>query len=201
MEPIRTLRARSVALPAANIDTDQIVPARFLKGSEKKGLGKALFADWRYAPDGTPRPDFPLNRSGAQGAAILVAGDNYGCGSSREHAAWAMADFGLRAVISTSIADIHRQNLLQNGILPVVVDPETHREALAAAERNLEFEIDLPSQTLRLPSGRTAFFPLDPFVKRCLLQGMDELGYLLSRLPEIEAYERARGAGSAAEPS
>lgn len=193
MEPIGKFRGRAVALPAANIDTDQIVPARFLKGSEKKGLGQALFADWRYAPDGTPRADFPLNRPGARGATILVAGDNYGCGSSREHAAWAMADFGLRAVVSTSIADIHRNNLFKNGILPVLVDAETHREALAAAERNLEFEIDLPNQRLALPSGRTAAFPIDPFVKRCLMQGMDELSYLLSRLPEIEAYEAARG--------
>jgi len=193
VEPIGKFRGRTVALPAAHIDTDQIIPARFLKGSGRKGLGKALFADWRYAPDGTPRPEFPLNRPGAQGATILVAGDNYGCGSSREHAAWAMADFGLRAVVSTSIADIHRNNLLKNGILPVLVDAETHREALAAAERNLEFEIDLPNRTLTLPSGRTAVFPIDPFVQRCLMKGMDELGYLLSRLPEIEAYEAARG--------
>ena len=193
MEPITTFRGRSVALPAANIDTDQIIPARYLKGSQKKGLGKALFADWRYHPDGTPRPEFPLNRPGAEGATILVAGDNYGCGSSREHAPWAMADYGLRAVVSTSIADIHRNNLLKNGILPVLVDAATHREALAAAEGNLEFEIDLPNQTLTLPSGRKAAFPVDAFAKRCLVQGVDELGYLLSHLPEIEAYEASRG--------
>jgi len=193
VEPITTFRGRSVALPAANIDTDQIVPARYLKGSQKKGLGKVLFADWRYHPDGTPRPEFPLNRPGAEGATILVAGDNYGCGSSREHAPWAMADYGLRAVVSTSIADIHRNNLLKNGILPVLVDAATHREALAAAEGNLEFEIDLPNQTLTLPSGRKAAFPVDAFAKRCLVQGVDELGYLLSHLPEIEAYEASRG--------
>lgn len=193
MEPITTFRGRSVAIPAANIDTDQIVPARFLKGSEKKGLGQALFADWRYNPDGTPKSDFPLNRPGARGATILVAGDNYGCGSSREHAPWAMADYGLRAVVSTSIADIHRNNLLKNGLLPILVDAEIHREALAAAEKNLEFEIDLPNQTITLPSGKRAAFPIDPFARRCLVQGVDELGYLLSHLPAIEAYESAHG--------
>ena len=192
MEPITTFKGRSVAIPAANIDTDQIVPARFLKGSEKKGLGQALFADWRYNPDGTPKPDFPLNKPGAQGATILVAGDNYGCGSSREHAPWAMAGFGLRAVVSTSIADIHRNNLLKNGILPILVDAATHREALAAAEQNLEFGIDLPNQTVTLPSGKKASFPIDAFARRCLVQGVDELGYLRSHLPAIEAYEAAR---------
>jgi 3-isopropylmalate/(R)-2-methylmalate dehydratase small subunit len=192
VEPITTFKGRSVAIPAANIDTDQIVPARFLKGSEKKGLGQALFADWRYNPDGTPKPDFPLNKPGAQGATILVAGDNYGCGSSREHAPWAMAGFGLRAVVSTSIADIHRNNLLKNGILPILVDAATHREALAAAEQNLEFGIDLPNQTVTLPSGKKASFPIDAFARRCLVQGVDELGYLRSHLPAIEAYEAAR---------
>jgi 3-isopropylmalate/(R)-2-methylmalate dehydratase small subunit len=193
VEPITTFRGTSVAIPAANIDTDQIVPARFLKGSEKKGLGQALFADWRYNADGTPKPDFPLNKPGAKGATILVAGDNYGCGSSREHAPWAMAGFGLRAVISTSIADIHRNNLLKNGLLPILVDAATHREALAAAEQNLEFAIDLPNQAVTLPSGKKAVFPIDAFAKRCLIQGVDELGYLRSHLPAIEAYEAARG--------
>ncbi len=193
MYPITKFRGKSVAIPAADIDTDQIIPARYLKGSDKRGLGRALFADRRYNPDGSPRPDFPLNRPGARGATILVAGDNYGCGSSREHAAWAMADFGLRAVVSTSIADIHRNNLLKNGIVPVIVDPETHTEALAAAEANQEFEIDLPNETITLPSGRKATFPIDPFVKSCLVRGLDELGHLLSRLPEIEAFEAARG--------
>ncbi len=193
MEPITTFRGKSVAIPAANIDTDQIVPARFLKSSDKSALGKALFADWRYNPDGSPRADFPLNRPGARGATILVAGDNYGCGSSREHAPWAMAGFGLRAVVSTSIADIHRNNCLKNGILPIVIDAGAHREALAAAEGNAELEIDLPNQTFTLPSGRKASFPIDAFARRCLVQGVDELGYLLSKLPEIEAYESARG--------
>jgi len=193
VEPITTFRGQSVAIPAANIDTDQIVPARFLKSSDKSTLGKALFADWRYNADGTPKPDFPLNKPGAKGATILVAGDNYGCGSSREHAPWAMAGFGLRAVISTSIADIHRNNLLKNGLLPILVDAATHKEALAAAEQNLEFGIDLLNQTVTLPSGKKAVFPIDAFAKRCLIQGVDELGYLRSHLPAIEAYEAARG--------
>ena len=194
MDPITKFRGKSVAIPIENIDTDQITPAMYLKGTEKKGLGKVLFAHWRRNPDGTPNPDFPLNKPEAQGATILVAGDNYGCGSSREHAPWAMADFGLRAVISTSIADIHRNNCLKNGILPIIVDPETYREALAAAERNLEFEIDLPSRTLTFPSGKKAIFPIDPFAQRCLVQGIDELGYLLSHAAETAAYE-ARHAG------
>jgi 3-isopropylmalate/(R)-2-methylmalate dehydratase small subunit len=191
MEPISKFTGKSVAIPIANIDTDQITPARFLKGTEKK-LAKALFADWRFHADGTPKQDFPLNRPGAQGAAVLVAGDNYGCGSSREHAPWAMADFGLRAVISTSIADIHRNNCLKNGIIPIIVDAATHAEAMAAAEKNLEFEIDLPNQTLVLPSGRKAVFPIDAFSKKCLVQGLDELGYLQSHLAKVEEYERRR---------
>lgn len=186
MDPITTFRGTSIAIPIANIDTDQVTPASYLKGTEKKGLGKVFFAIWRQDPN------FPLNRPGAQGASILVAGDNYGCGSSREHAVWAMYDYGIRAVVSTSIADIHRNNCLKNGIIPVVVDPETHREALAAAEKNLEFEVDLPHQTLTLPGGKKATFPIDGFNKRCLVQGVDELGYLRSHLPKIEAYEAAR---------
>jgi 3-isopropylmalate/(R)-2-methylmalate dehydratase small subunit len=191
MEPITTFRGKSVAIPSADIDTDQITPARFLKGTEKR-LAKALFADWRYNADGSPKPDFPLNKPGATGATILVAGDNYGCGSSREHAPWAMADFGLRAVISTSIADIHRNNLLKNGLIPVIVDAAIHREALAAAEKNLEFTVDLPTQTLTLPSGAKVSFPIDAFSKRCLVQGVDELGYLQSHEKAIAAYESAR---------
>ncbi len=187
MDPITVFRGKSVAIPTANIDTDQITPARFLKGTEKKGLGKVFFADWRQ------NPDFPLNRPGAQGASILVAGDNYGCGSSREHAPWAMHDYGIRAVVSTSIADIHRNNCLKNGIVPVVVDAETHREALAAAEKNLEFEVDLPNRTLTLPGGKKTKFPIDAFSQRCLVQGVDELGYLMSHQPAVEAFEARRG--------
>jgi 3-isopropylmalate/(R)-2-methylmalate dehydratase small subunit len=192
MNPVTVFQGRSVGIPIANIDTDQITPARFLKGTEKK-LGHAFFADWRFNADGTPKADFPLNHPGARGASILVAGDNYGCGSSREHAPWAMADYGIRAVVSTSIADIHKNNCLKNGIVPVLVDADVHREALAAAARHEVFTIDLPKQTLTLPSGRTATFPIDPFAKRCLIQGVDDLGYLESHRAAVEAYERAKG--------
>jgi 3-isopropylmalate/(R)-2-methylmalate dehydratase small subunit len=153
-----------------------------------------FFYDWRFNADGSPKPDFALNKPGAQGASILVAGDNYGCGSSREHAPWAMYDYGIRAVISTSIADIHRNNCLKNGIIPVFVDAAAHQEALAAAEKNLEFEVDLPSQTLTLPSGKKVTFPIDGFTKRCLVQGVDELGYLQSHAAKVAAYEKAREA-------
>jgi len=193
VDPITRFKGRSVAIPIANIDTDQITPARYLKGTEKK-LAHAFFADWRFNADGTPKPEFPLNKPGARGASILVAGDNYGCGSSREHAPWAMADYGLKAVVSTSIADIHRNNCLKNGILPIVLDAESHKEALAAAEKNLEFEVDLPEQTLSFPSGRKAKFPIDAFAKRCLVQGLDELGYLQSHAEKVLAYEKAREA-------
>lgn len=186
MNPITTFKGKSVSIPVANIDTDQIVPARYLKGTEKK-LAAAFFADWRAAD-----PQFPLNRPGAQGASILVAGDNYGCGSSREHAPWAMADFGIRAVISTSVADIHRGNCLKNGIIPVIVDAAAQQEALAAGEKNEVFEIDLPAQTLKLPSGRKVSFPIDPFSKHCLVNGLDELGYLQSHAAKVAAFEQAR---------
>ena len=185
MDPITTFKGTSVAIPIANIDTDQIVPARYLKGTEKK-LASAFFADWRT------NPDFPLNRPGAQGASILVAGDNYGCGSSREHAPWAMADYGIRAVVSTSIADIHRNNCLKNGILPVVVDAATHQEALAAGERNETFAFDLPDQTMTLPSGKKVKFDIEPFAKHCLVKGVDELGYLMSHQPKVREYEKRR---------
>ncbi len=187
MDPITTFKGTSVAIPIANIDTDQIVPARFLKGTEKK-LGHAFFADWRS------NPDFPLNKPGAQGASILVPGDNYGCGSSREHAPWAMADYGIRAVVSTSIADIHRGNCLKNGIIPILVDEPTHQEALAAGARNEVFEVDLPAQTLKLPSGKKVQFPIDAFSKHCLVNGLDELGYLQSHAAKVDAYEKARAA-------
>jgi 3-isopropylmalate/(R)-2-methylmalate dehydratase small subunit len=191
MNPITVFKGSSVAIPIANIDTDQITPARYLKGTEKK-LGHAFFADWRFNADGSPKADFPLNRPGAQGASVLVAGDNYGCGSSREHAPWAMYDYGIRALISTSVADIHRNNCLKNGIIPIIVDAATHAEATAAAEQNLEFTVDLPSQVLTLPSGKKATFPIDAFAKKCLVQGLDELGYLASHLPKVEAYEKRR---------
>ena len=198
MDPITVFTGKSVGIPIANIDTDQITPARFLKGTEKK-LAKAFFADWRFNADGSPKADFPLNQPGAQGASVLVAGDNYGCGSSREHAPWAMADYGIRALVSTSVADIHRNNCLKNGIVPIIVDAPTHAEAMAAAEQNQEFTVDLPNQALILPSGRKASFPIDPFAKKCLVQGLDEMGYLKSHLPKVEAYEKRRE--SAAKPA
>jgi len=192
MEPFTTLTGRLLALPVDNVDTDQIIPARFLKTTSKAGLGQDLFADWRYHPDGSPRPDFPLNQPGAQGAPILLAGDNFGCGSSREHAPWALADFGFRAVISTSFADIFRNNALKNGLLPVVVDAQTQQQLFSLAQEDpaVRLVIDLASQTLVLPDGRRVSFPIDGFSKVCLLEGMDELGYLLKQEAFIAGYEQ-----------
>jgi 3-isopropylmalate/(R)-2-methylmalate dehydratase small subunit len=191
MEPFTTLRSRLVPLPHDNVDTDQIIPARFLKGTDKTGLGQALFADWRVDEAGRPRPDFPLNRPEFAGAKVLLAGDNFGCGSSREHAPWALLAYGFRAVISTSFADIFRNNALKNGLLPVVVDPETLQALFAAvaADPTVEVQVDLARQTLRLPNGREVTFPIEPFAKRLLLEGKDELEYLLSLAPAIQEYE------------
>ncbi len=196
MQAFSSLAGRVVALPADNIDTDQIIPARFLTTTTKVGLGQALFSGWRYAPDGTPRPDFILNQPQAEGASILLAGDNFGCGSSREHAPWALLDYGFRAVISTSFADIFRNNALKNGLLPVAVDAETHRRLLdlAAVDPNMVCKIDLASEKLALPDGHVASFPIDSFSKTCLMEGVDELGYLLKLAPAIAAYEGARPA-------
>ncbi len=190
MNQFTKLTSRAVALPIDNIDTDQIIPARFLKVTDKAGLGAHLFADWRYAPDGSPRPDFILNRPEAQGAQILVAGDNFGCGSSREHAPWALIGFGFRAIISTSFADIFRNNALKNGLLPVVVDGETHRDlfALLTEIPDAELTIDLSAQTLSF-LDRSVVFPIDPFSRTCLLNGVDELGYIRSFEQAIAAYE------------
>jgi 3-isopropylmalate/(R)-2-methylmalate dehydratase small subunit len=192
MQPFKTLSSRMIAIPAENIDTDQIIPARYLKTTTKTGLGDHLFADWRFDPDGNPRPDFPLNQSRAMNARILLAGDNFGCGSSREHAPWALTDFGITAVISTSFADIFRNNALKNGLLPVIVDAETRRQlfSLVDEEPDTEISIDLASQTLTLPDGRKTSFPIDAFSRTCLLQGVDQLGYLIQQEPEVEAYER-----------
>ncbi len=190
MDPVRLIESRTVVLDRANIDTDQIIPARFLKVTDKKGLGAALFSDWRYEKDGSPRPDFPLNRPEARGAQVLVAGDNFGCGSSREHAPWALADYGIRAVVSTSIADIFRNNALKNGLVPVVVDAAAHKKLLAAP--GAAVKVDVAAQALTLPDGSTAPFPLDAFAKYCLLNGIDELGFLLSHDEAIAAYERSR---------
>ena len=193
MRQLKTLTSKIVAIPRENIDTDQIIPARFLKTTRKVGLGEHLFADWRYNPDGTPLPDFPLNRTEAQGAEILLAGENFGCGSSREHAPWALTDFGLRAILSTSFADIFRNNALKSGLLPVIVDAETHRQlfSLLEEEPDVEITIDLASQTLVLPDGRSIQFPIDTFSKTCLLDGVDSLGYLLTHDTVITEYEQS----------
>ena len=191
MEPIVKLRSRTVVMPSTNIDTDQIIPARFLTTTTRDGLGQSLFADWRYDADGEPRPDFVLNRPESGGCAILVAGRNFGCGSSREHAPWALVDYGIRAVISTEIADIFRNNSLKNGLLPIVVDEATH--AWLLAHPGAEVEVDLETRCLRLPDGKAVEFPLEQFARYCLMNGVDELGFLLSKLPDIEAFERAHG--------
>jgi 3-isopropylmalate/(R)-2-methylmalate dehydratase small subunit len=191
VEPFKKFTSGVVAIPIDNIDTDQIIPARYLKTTDKAGLGQALFSDWRYDADGRPRPEFVLNQPGSQGGQALLAGDNFGCGSSREHAPWALTGFGFRAVISTSFADIFRNNALKNGLLPVVVDEAVHRRLfeLLAAGLDAEVTVDLAAQTLRLPDGSEVAFPIDGFTKQCLLEGVDELGYLLTHLPAIVAYE------------
>jgi 3-isopropylmalate/(R)-2-methylmalate dehydratase small subunit len=194
MDPITTFQGKSVTLNVANVDTDQVTPAKFTMVTDKVGLGKILFAHWRYTDTEKwiPNPDFPLNQPGAQGATVLVAGDNFGCGSSREHAPWAIAGYGFRALISTSFADIFRSNALKNGIIPIIVDAATHQEALAAGEKHQDFAVDLPNQTLTLPSGKQVKFPIDPFAKRCLVQGVDDLGYTLSHEKAIAAFEAKR---------
>jgi len=195
MQPIQTIHARVVVLPVDNIDTDQIIPARFLKTTDKAGLGKDLFSDWRYLPDGSPNPDFVLNRPESQGARVLLAGDNFGCGSSREHAPWALTGWGFQAVISTTFADIFRNNALKNGLLPVLVDPETHRKLVAmfSADSRPEVIIDLASQRLVLPDEEEVAFPIDSFSKTCLLNGVDEMGYLLGLEEHIQRYEAMQG--------
>jgi len=190
MDPIRLFQSRTVVLPRENVDTDQIIPARFLKVTDKKGLGKALFTDWRYDAGGAPRPDFVLNQPSAQGCRILVAGDNFGCGSSREHAPWALVDHGFQAVVSTRIADIFRSNALKNGLLPIVLDPQSHAKLLAAP--GAEVKVDLEAQTISLPGGGSASFAVDAFSRYCLMNGVDELGFLLSQGEAIAAFEGSR---------
>ena len=192
MKPITTLRSRTVVMPSTNIDTDQIVPARFLTTTSKEGLGAALFADWRYDAQGKPKPDFILNKPEAAGCRFLVAGRNIGCGSSREHAPWALVDYGIQAVISTEIADIFKNNSLKNGLLPIVVDDSTH--AWLIAHPGIEIEVDLTTATLNIPDHAPISFPIDPFARYCLLNGVDELGFLLSKNSAIEAYEGRRRA-------
>jgi 3-isopropylmalate/(R)-2-methylmalate dehydratase small subunit len=188
MEPIRVIKSKTVVLPIDNVDTDQIIPARFLKVTSKAGLGANLFADWRYDASGQPRLDFVLNRPETQGARILVAGDNFGCGSSREHAPWALVDYGIQAVISTTIADIFRNNALKNGLVPVVVDGATHAKLLASP--GMEVTVDIEAQALRLLSGTTVKFPIDPFARYCLMNGIDELAFLQQQEKAIAAYEQ-----------
>ena len=189
MPAVTQIKSKTVVIPSTNIDTDQIIPARFLTSTSKAGFGKHLFADWRYDAAGNPKADFVLNTPAAQGAHILVAGRNLGCGSSREHAPWALQDFGFQAVISTEFADIFRTNCLKNGLLPVLVDEQTH--AWLIAHPGAELSIDVASSTLTLPDGTAVKFPLEGFARYCLLNGVDELGFLLSKNDAIAAYERA----------
>jgi 3-isopropylmalate/(R)-2-methylmalate dehydratase small subunit len=191
MEPLRHIVSRSVVIASSDIDTDQIIPARFLTTTTKEGLGKQLFADWRYHEDGSPKAEFVLNRPEAKGAQILVAGRNFGCGSSREHAPWALLDYGFRAVISAGVADIFRGNALKNGFLPIVVDEPTSQWLLQHA--GAELAIDLETMRLMLPTGASIAFAIEPFARHCLLNGLDEFGYLRSKLPDIERFEAARG--------
>ena len=192
MAQFTMLTSRIMPLPVNDIDTDQIIPARFLKATDKKGMGEALFADWRYNPDGSPRPEFVLNQNSFKGAQILLAGDNFGCGSSREHAPWALTGFGFRAVISTSFADIFRNNALKNGLLPIIVDAETHQMLFDLVEEvpTLALTIDHASQTISFLGG-SAVFPIDYFSKSCLLNGVDELGYIQGFEKQIAEYESA----------
>src|SRR6185312_2199931 len=187
MEPIKTIRSRTAVLPFENIDTDQIIPARFLRATTRDGFGKNLFADWRYDADGKPKPDFLLNQPQAAGCAILVAGRNFGCGSSREHAPWALTDYGFRAVVSTEFADIFRNNSLKNGLVPVLVDEATSGWLLEHPGE--EVTIDIESTTLTLPTRQAVRFPLEPFARYCLINGVDELGFLIGKNAEISAYE------------
>jgi 3-isopropylmalate/(R)-2-methylmalate dehydratase small subunit len=186
-QPFTTLSSTYVVLPVDNIDTDQIIPARFLKVTDKRGLGDSLFADWRRRPDGTDNPDFPLNRPDASGAQVLVAGTNFGCGSSREHAPWALVGWGLRAVVAPSFADIFKQNAMKNGLLPVAVEAAVHERIVQArrADPRSRLSVDLPAQTLKLGNEEVARFDVDPFAKECLVHGIDELGYLLERAADI----------------
>jgi 3-isopropylmalate/(R)-2-methylmalate dehydratase small subunit len=190
MQAIRKLISRTVVMPATDIDTDQIIPARFLTTTSRDGLGSKLFHDWRFNVDGSPSADFTLNQPQASGCEILVAGRNFGCGSSREHAPWALLDYGLRAVISTEIADIFRSNALKNGFLPIVVDKGTHQWLLG--NPGCEVCVDVEQSTVSLPDGKSVSFPIDDFARYCLLEGVDQLGYLLKHADLIEQFEETR---------
>ena len=192
MAGFRTLSSRSVVLRQTNIDTDQIIPARFLSTTERAGLGKNAFNDWRWQADGTPNPEFTFNQPQNAGRSILLAGRNFGCGSSREHAPWALTDLGLRAIVSSEIADIFRSNALKNGLLPIVLDEADVQELMQRPDD--ELTIDVAARELRTPAGKVYTFPLDGFSQTCLLEGVDQLGWLLGRVDEIERYEAARAA-------
>jgi 3-isopropylmalate/(R)-2-methylmalate dehydratase small subunit len=194
MEQFTIMKSRLAPLPTDNIDTDQVFPARFLKTTSKAGLGDQLFCDWRYDADGTPKPDFILNKPEGKAAQILLAGDNFGCGSSREHAPWALLQYGFRAVISTSFADIFKGNSLKNSLLPIVVPRDVHTALFRSIEKDPSaiVTVDLATQTLVLPDGSSVQFPIDGFSKHCLLNGVDELGYILQQEPAIAAYESTR---------
>lgn len=196
MEPIRKFAGRMVALPINDIDTDQIIPARYLKVTDKNGLGAACFADWRYASDGSPKPDFPLNQAQFQGASVLIGGHNFGCGSSREHAPWALIGAGFKAVISTYFADIFKNNSLKNGLLPVIVDQETHQQLISLSQEDpsAQITVDLEDQKVILPDGRAVAFPIDSFSRYCLLNGVDQLGFLIGLDEQIKHYERDNAA-------
>ena len=196
MEAFTRLTSRTVVLPERNIDTDRIIPARFLTTTERKGLGRFAFHDWRLLADGAPDPEFPFNQPANAGAQVLVAGRNFGCGSSREHAPWALHDLGVRAVVSSQIADIFRSNALKNGLLPIVLDQAVVDELMSRP--GIELSIDVATRTLSLPDGREYRFPLDAFAQTCLLNGVDQLGYLLNQRPAIQRFEAARAAAEAA---
>jgi 3-isopropylmalate/(R)-2-methylmalate dehydratase small subunit len=194
MDKFKTFTSRLAPLAIDNIDTDQIIPARFLKTTSKNGLGDQLFFDWRYDAEGRPKPDFILNKPEGHAAQILLAGDNFGCGSSREHAPWALTQYGFHAVISTSFADIFRGNSLKNSLLPIVVPPEAHKKLFEAVTNDpaAKVSIDLAEQKVTLPDGSKVTFPIDEFAKHCMLEGIDELGYILQQEPAITAYEVKR---------
>jgi len=190
MQAFNKLSSRTVVLPATDVDTDQIIPARFLTTTTREGLGSKLFFDWRFNADGTENPQFVLNDATADGCEILIAGRNFGCGSSREHAPWALLDYGIRAVVSTEIADIFRSNSLKNGLLPIVVDETSH--ALLLANPGSEITIDVSASTISLPDGSKVSYPIDEFAQHCLLEGVDQLGFLRQHSAEIENFEETR---------
>lgn len=190
MQALTTITSRTVVLPSTDVDTDQIIPARFLTTTSRDGLGGGLFCDWRFNADGSEKPDFILNRPEAEDCTVLVAGRNFGCGSSREHAPWALLDYGIRAVISTEIADIFRSNSLKNGLVPIVIDEESHQWLLD--NPGAEVTVDVARSVVILPEGQEISYPIDQFARYCLLEGVDQLGFLQNHLAQIQEYEEKR---------